>query len=91
MIRPATFCCFKTSPGIIRLAVMMYVHYPLSLQNVGDLLHERGMDKSPPLPRQRVRSIPQHFKPIVLVLAPAAVAQLSQAARELRGELCFAD
>jgi putative transposase len=35
---------FKTSPEIIRLAVMMYVRYPLSLRNVGDLLYERGID-----------------------------------------------
>ena len=38
------FRYFKTSPEIIRLAVMMYVRYPLSLRNVGDLLHERGID-----------------------------------------------
>ena len=36
------FRYFKTSPEIIRLAVMMYVRYPLSLRNVEDLLHERG-------------------------------------------------
>ena len=38
------FRYFKTSPEIIRLAVMMYVHFPLSLRNVEDLLHERGID-----------------------------------------------
>jgi len=38
------FRYFKTSPEIIRLAVMMYVRYPLSLQNVEDLLHERSID-----------------------------------------------
>jgi putative transposase len=38
------FRYFKTSPEIIRLAVMMYVLYPLSLRNVEDLLHERGID-----------------------------------------------
>lgn len=38
------FRYFKTSPEIIRLAVMMYVRYPLSLRNVEDLLHERGID-----------------------------------------------
>ena len=38
------FCYFKTSPEIIRLAVMMYMRYPLSLRNVEDLLHERGID-----------------------------------------------
>ncbi len=44
MPRPSPFCYFKTSPEIIRLAVMMYVRFPLSLRNVEDLLHERGID-----------------------------------------------
>src|SRR5690606_18355107 len=35
-----------TSPEIIRLAVMLYVRFPLSLRNVEDLLHERGVDVS---------------------------------------------
>tara|TARA_R110002096_G_C14356279_1_gene703565 strand:+ start:65 stop:760 length:696 start_codon:yes stop_codon:yes gene_type:complete len=35
---------FKTSPEIIRLALMMYVRFPLFLRNVEDLLHERGID-----------------------------------------------
>jgi putative transposase len=38
------FRYFKTSPEIIRLAVMMYVRFPLSLRNVEDLLHERGIN-----------------------------------------------
>jgi putative transposase len=38
------FRYFKTSPEIIRLAVMMYVRFPLSLRNVEDLQHERGID-----------------------------------------------
>ena len=38
------FRYFKTSPEIIRLTVMMYVRFPLSLRNVEDLLHERGID-----------------------------------------------
>lgn len=38
------FRYFKTSPEIIRLAVMIYVRFPLSLRNVEDLLHERGID-----------------------------------------------
>ena len=37
---------FKASPEIIRLAVMMYIRFPLSLRNVEDLLHERGIDIS---------------------------------------------
>ncbi|MCR9130681.1 MAG: IS6 family transposase [Alphaproteobacteria bacterium] len=40
------FCYFKTSPEIIRLAVMMYIRFPLSLRNAEDLLHERGIDVS---------------------------------------------
>jgi len=40
------FRYFKTSPKVIRLAVMMYVRFPLSLRNVEDLLHERGIDIS---------------------------------------------
>jgi putative transposase len=46
MIRPSPFRYFKTSPQIIRLAVMMYVRFPLSLRNVEDLLHERGIEIS---------------------------------------------
>lgn len=38
------FRYFKTSPEIIQPAVMMYVRFPLSLRNVEDLLHERGVD-----------------------------------------------
>ena len=38
------FRYFKTSPETIQLAVMMYVRFPLSLRNVEDLLHERGVD-----------------------------------------------
>ena len=38
------FRYFKTSPEVIRLAVMMYVRFPLTLRQVKDLLHERGID-----------------------------------------------
>ena len=38
------FRCFNSSPEVIRLAVSMYVKCPLSLRNVEDLLHERGID-----------------------------------------------
>ena len=40
------FRCFNSSPEVIRLVVMMYVKYPLSLRNVEDLLFERGIDIS---------------------------------------------
>ena len=38
------FRYFNSSPEVIRLVVMMYVKYPLSLRNVEDLLFERGID-----------------------------------------------
>ncbi len=38
------FRYFNSSPEIIRLVVMMYVRFPLSLRNVEDLLAERGID-----------------------------------------------
>ena len=38
------FKYFKTSPEIIRLAVMYYIRYPLSFRQVEDILHERGVD-----------------------------------------------
>jgi len=43
---PVSLRYFKTSPEIIQLAVMLYVRFPLSLRNVEDLLHERGVDVS---------------------------------------------
>jgi len=46
MTKRSPFRYFKTSPEIIRLAVMMYVRFPLSPRNVEDLLHERGIDVS---------------------------------------------
>ena len=45
MTKRNPFRYFKTSPEIIRLAVMMF-RFPLSLCNVEDLLHERGIDIS---------------------------------------------
>lgn len=46
MTKPDPFKGFHSSPEIIRLAVMLYVRFPLSLRNVEDLLHERGVDIS---------------------------------------------
>ena len=40
------FRYFNSSPEVIRLVVMMYVRYPLSLRNVEDLLVERGIEIS---------------------------------------------
>ena len=46
MTKPNPFKWFKTSPEIIRLAMMLYIRFPLSPLNVEDLLHERGIDIS---------------------------------------------
>lgn len=46
MSKPNPFRYFRTSREVIRLAVMVYVRFPLSLRNVEDLLHERGIDVS---------------------------------------------
>jgi DDE domain len=40
------FRYFNSWPEVIRLVVMMYVRYPLSLRNVEDLLAERGIEIS---------------------------------------------
>jgi putative transposase len=40
MTKRSPFKYFKTSPEIIRLAVMLYVRFPLSLRNIEDLLQE---------------------------------------------------
>lgn len=43
--KPANpFRYFHSSPEVIRLVVLMYVRFPLSLRNVEDLLFERGID-----------------------------------------------
>ena len=41
-IPASPFRYFNSSPEVIRLVVMMYVKYPLSLRNVEDLVFERG-------------------------------------------------
>ena len=46
MTSRSPFRYFKTSREIIRLAVMLYVRFPLSLRNVEDLLHERVIEIS---------------------------------------------
>jgi putative transposase len=38
------FRYFNSSPEVIRLVVLMYVRFPLSLRNVEDLLFKRGID-----------------------------------------------
>ncbi len=38
------FRYFNSSPEVMRLVVMMYIRYPLSLRQVEDILFERGID-----------------------------------------------
>jgi putative transposase len=38
------FRYFNSSPEVIRLTVMLYIRYPLSLRQVEDILFERGID-----------------------------------------------
>jgi putative transposase len=54
------FRYFNSSPEVIRLAVMMYIRYPLSLRQVEDLLHERGIDVC----HETVRYWWTHFAPM---------------------------
>jgi putative transposase len=54
------FCYFNSSPEVIRLMVMMYVRYPLSLRQVEDLLSERGID----ICHETVRSWRNRFGPL---------------------------
>src|SRR6056300_769229 len=60
MTKHSPFRYFKTSPEIIRLAVMLYVRFPLSLRNVEDLLHERGIEIS----HETVRFWWNRFRPL---------------------------
>jgi putative transposase len=57
---PSSFRYFNSSPEVMRLVVMMYVKYPLSLRNVKDLLHERGVD----ICHETVRFWWQRFGPL---------------------------
>jgi putative transposase len=60
MTQRSLFRYLRTSPEIIRLAVMLYVRFPLSLRNVEDLLHERGIEVS----HETVRYWWQRFGPM---------------------------
>ncbi len=41
MTQRSPFRCFRTSPEVIRLAMMLYVRFPLSLTNVEDRLCQK--------------------------------------------------
>jgi putative transposase len=44
MIQRSPFHSFKTSPEVIRLAVMLYVRFPTSLRNLRGSFHERSIE-----------------------------------------------
>ncbi len=59
--KPANpFRYFNSSPEVIRLVVMMYVRFTLSLRHVEDLLFERGID----ICHERVRFWWNRFGPM---------------------------
>ena len=66
------FCWFDSSPEVIRLVVMMYVKYLLSLRNVEDLLIERGSD----LCHETVRTWWNRFGP--MFAAEAGTVELAR-------------
>jgi hypothetical protein len=49
---------FKTSPEIIHRAVILDICFPLSLRDLKDLLHERGIKIRDGAVRYRLRGIP---------------------------------
>lgn len=59
---------FNSSSEVIRLAVMLYVRYPLSPRQVEDLLFERGIDIS----HETVRFWWNRFGPLVAADQEAA-------------------
>jgi hypothetical protein len=55
MTRPSPFRYFKTSPEVIRLAVMLYLRYTRSLRNVEDLTCHRSFTQPRPEPVGHLR------------------------------------
>jgi len=60
MTKSNPFKGFHSSPEIIRLAMMRYVRFPLSLRNVEALMHEGGVEIS----HETVRFRWQRFGPM---------------------------
>jgi putative transposase len=61
MTCPALLRCFKTSPEVMRAAVMLDVRFPRSTRNVEDLPDERGIDISHEMVRVWQGRSGQHF------------------------------
>ena len=75
MSQRSPFRYFRTNSDIIRLAVIMYMRFSLSLRNVEDLLHERGIDiRGGSVSLNRIRAFRKWFSAWVMpppLLAPA--------------------
>jgi putative transposase len=70
--RPASpFRRFNSSPHVIRLVVLMYVRFPLSLRNVEDLLFERGID----ICHETVRDVVEQVRADVRLRDPPAAGE----------------
>ena len=78
------FRYFNSSPEVIRLVVMMYVRYPLSLRNVEDLLAERGIDIS----HETVRFWWNRFGPIFAAEIRKRRARPCGVDRHLKESMC---
>ena len=83
MTQPSPFRYFKTSPEIIRLAVMLYIRFPLSLRNVEDLLHERGIEIS----QETVRYWWNRFGPMFAAAIRVKRGEAMRAQRQWRWHL----
>ena len=74
------FRYFKSSPEIIRVAVMLYIPFPLSLRNVEDPLHARGIEIS----HETVRSCWNRFGPMFAAEIQGRKVEAMRACRQRR-------
>nr|WP_260596581.1 hypothetical protein [Sphingomonas sp. ZFBP2030] len=72
---PSPFRRFISSPEVIRLVVMMYVRFPLSLRNVEDLLFECGIDICHETVRMWWNGSVRPNAPLISYLVRAAIDQ----------------
>jgi len=69
------FRYFNSSPEVIRLVVMLYVRFSLSLRNVEDLLFERGIDMPGRIDRTGAAKDvgKRHLLPVILTVWTKAI------------------
>jgi len=87
MTKRSPFRYFKTSPSIIRLAVMLYIRLPLSLRNAEDLLHERRIEIS----QETVRHWWNRFGPMFASEIRSNCVEAMRACRHWRWHLYEVD